>query len=395
MTTSSVPSLARSLLPIAAAIFVAMLGVGMLVPNLPLLAKHTAGGVVAAGGLMSAFGLARLVVNIPAGILADRIGIRATMLIGLIVLAIGAFLSVAISGYLAIVTTILLQGAGGAVFVTAAITALIERAGPGRRGSAMVWYQGTFLLALSAGPVIGGFLGQHLGYRAIFVCEGVLALLTLLVVRGVTEPATARTNRGAPDLRLLCNWQLLAACLMCFAGFFGRSAAAWALIPVMATQDLGLDPSDLGIVIGMGTAANLLTLPIIGRLIDRWGAHRVLLLATAVTIGALVLLTVPERWGLWLGTVFVMSGTGAMLPAAAALALAVGGNVGAGAITGLVRSAGDLGLTLGPVGAVGIANAAGLPTSDGFWIAALVIAMVTGFSLLTRAPRGEAHGASR
>jgi len=388
-TTSAVASdssLARVLLPIAAAVFVAMLGVGMLVPNLPILAKQTTGDAVAAGGLMSAFGLARLIFNVPAGLLADRIGIRPTMVIGLCVLAIGSFIPVVIAGYPAVVAMILLQGVGGAVFVTAAITALVERAGPARRGSAMAWYQGAFLLALSAGPVVGGFLGQHFGYRTVFLCQSVISVCTLLVVRGVQSAAVKPSRRGL-DLGLLRNYRLLAACLMCFAGFFGRSASAWTLIPVVATKWLGLDPTELGVLIGVGTAANFLTLPVVGRMIDRWGAHRALLVTTAVTVGALLLLAAATPWSLWLGTVLVMTGTGAMLPAASALALAVGGKAGTGAITGLVRSAGDLGLTLGPVGAVGMARAAGLTAADGFWLTALVVGVLAGFFVITESRR--------
>jgi len=376
----------RTLLPIAATIFVALLGVGMLVPNIPALSKLAAGGVVAGGGLMSMFGLARLISNVPAGLLADSLGIRKMLVIGVCVLSAGAAIPVAVPGYGAIVATVLAQGVGGAVFVTAAITALIERAGPSRRGAAMAWYQGAFLLALSAGPVVGGFLGQQFGYRVMFLFQSVITLLTLLIVRGIA-PSAKKPGRKGLDLRLLRNVRLLAACLMCFAGFFGRSASAWALIPVVASRTFGLNASALGIMIGLGTAANFLTLPIVGRMIDRWGPHRTLLVTTGVTVAALLLLAVPSAAALWLGTVLVMTGTGAMLPAASALALAVSGNAGTGAITGLIRSSGYLGLTLGPVGALGLASAAGLATSAGFWITAVVVASLTIFFVAAEGAR--------
>ncbi|MDJ1158165.1 MFS transporter [Chelatococcus sp. SYSU_G07232] len=387
---SDAPSF-KDFLPISIAVFVAMLGLGMLVPVLPALAARSSSSALAAGALLSGFGVARLISNVPAGLLADSAGIRATMGVGLVLIAFGAFLGAREAGYAPLVASILLQGAGGAVFVTAALTAFVDRAGPARRGTAMAWYQGALLLAISIGPCFGGLLAERYDARAPFVCQGVLALLTLGIVLRVRGEGTAPKRQNGPSLGLLGRPALFAACFMGLAGFFARTAAAWGLVPVVAPTLHGMTPSDVGLLIGVGTAANFIALPLVGRATDRWGARPTLLVTAALTVAALVLLAaVPQAWALWLGTALVMVGTGAMLPAAGSLALAAGADAGTGAVTGLVRATGDLGMALGPIAATGLAAAAGLPAVDGFWITAALVAGASGLFLAAGGARRAA-----
>src|SRR5215210_2400265 len=79
------------LLPIVLVVFCVMMGMGMMVPVLPLFTEQHGGGPASAGLLLSAFGAARLLVNIPAGVASERFGRRPVMIAGVLLLAIASF----------------------------------------------------------------------------------------------------------------------------------------------------------------------------------------------------------------------------------------------------------------------------------------------------------------
>jgi MFS family permease len=373
-------------LPIAALVFIAMIGMGMMVPILPSLIPQGAAGAASAGLLLSMLGVARLLANVPAGLLADRAGVRPTMAVGLVILAAGGFLAGSAPGFALLLLAILLQGMGGAFYATAAITAMIDRAGPTRRGAAMSWFQGAMLLALSLGPPIGGVLAERVAPHAPFLVQAGLAVLALVAVALARPVGAARPPAQVSALSLLGKVPVLAACLMGFAGFFARTAAGWSLVPLLGPARFAFDAEQVGLILGLGTVANFAVLPAVAHVTDRWGARAALLIATAVTLAAiLVLALVPEAWGLWVGTVLVMVGSGAMLPAAAALALEAAAGAGTGAVTALIRMLGDIGIALGPVGSTTIASLAGLPITGGLWVTAGVVAVSTAIFLSAQA----------
>ncbi len=367
-------------LPIAAQLFIAMIGMGMMVPILPTLIPDGAAGAASAGLALSMLGVSRLLANVPAGMLADRVGVRPTMAIGLSVLAAGGLLAGSAPGFALLLLAILLQGMGGAFFSTAAITALVDRAGPARRGAAMSWFQGAMLLALSLGPPIGGVIAQRVAPHAPFLVQAALAVLALAAV-GLSRPARAvppAAGTRASPVALLGSMAVLAAGLMGFAGFFARTAAGWSLVPLIGPQRFAMDAEEVGLILGVATVANFAVLPAVAHATDRWGARVALLIATAVTLAAIALLAlVPEPWGLWAGTVLVMVGSGAMLPSAGALVLEAATGTGTGAATALYRTLGDVGIALGPVGSTTIASLAGLPITGGLWVTAGVVAAST------------------
>ncbi len=203
---------------IVTATFAATLGIGMLIPAVPLL---TAGlPAVAHGALVSSFGLARLLLSFPSGLAIDRIGDRVAALAGLALLIAGGLIGIPDLGYAGLILSVVLQGAGISVFSTAAMTALLNKAGPERRGTAQSWFQGALLLSYSAGPVIGGYAVSAFGPRAPFAAEALLGLAALPIALMLPAHVPAQKKKaGFPLTR-----DFIGGAAMTFAGFLSRIA---------------------------------------------------------------------------------------------------------------------------------------------------------------------------
>ncbi len=375
--------------PIAAATAASLLGLGMMVPALPLIAQETGSDATAAGLMVGSFGIARLLVATPSGLMTDRIGAARTAMIGLVILALASVAGYLTRGFVPSMLSIAAQGAGSSFFSTAAMTALVLKAGPAQRGRAMTWFQTAILISFTVGPVIGGQVVSHFGPYAPFLVHALLSIAALATVRQMPQaPAARPTGAAAQPAVSLWTLALLIGALGGFAAFFARLAVAWNIVPVAALTLFGMDTSMLGWVIGAGTALNLAAMPFLPRLIDGWGARPTFLLATSVNaLAMLALFLMPVTAMLWIVTAIVLLATGVMIPAATTLALTGAAPQVMGRVMGLVRTAGDTGMAVGPIVVPAIVAFGGFGIMAGLLVClAVTLLPLVGVALAGRSP---------
>lgn len=374
---------------IITAAFAATLGIGMLIPAIPALT----GGLpaVAHGALISAFAFARIMVEVPAGFAIDRAGARLSSVIGLGIMIAGALLGLPDLGYGMLMASVVVQGAGIAIFSTAAMTALINIFGPKGRGTAQTLFQGALLLSYSAGPVVGGYVVSAFGPRAPFMVEALLGIVALPISL-LMPKAAGVAKKAVGAIRLSPG--LASGTVMTFAGFLARITVSWVVVPAVATTMLSLSPQHYGLIIGVATALNLVFLPLNARLIDSWSASRTVLAASALTlIGVVLMWLAPVQWALWVGTALVMVGTSALVTAAATVALEGIPPDQTGAVTGTNRAAGDIGTAVGPILASGATTLLGLTVAGGFAVTAAVLMVCLATFAVLRLSLPEASAA--
>ena len=107
-----------------------MSGQGVMAPVLPLFASSFGVGAAAIGLTLSTFALARLILNVPLGVLSDRYGRRILLAGGPLVSAVG-MLGSGVSGDLAeLLGWRFVAGAGSAMYMTGAQVYLIDISTP-------------------------------------------------------------------------------------------------------------------------------------------------------------------------------------------------------------------------------------------------------------------------
>lgn len=167
--------------------------------------------------------LAALVLT--AGSLADRLGRRRVLVAGL-VLFTGASLACAAANSIGVLDAArAVQGAGGAALFAVSL-ALLGHAFPDRtaRNAALAVYGATIGGAFAVGPLVGGLLTQHLGWRWIFVINIPVGVLCLaLTVVGVAESRDPRPRRvDWPGQLSMC-----AALFLLVLGLLRGNADGW------------------------------------------------------------------------------------------------------------------------------------------------------------------------
>ncbi len=144
----------KTLIGLNLAVFIMMLGVGMVMPLLPNKIVAFTGSNAAVGYLTSAFALSYIVLQIPMGALSDRLGFKTFLVAGYLLCALSGLMYYFARGTALVFLGRAIQGAGEAP-LWALAPALLSIHYPEAKGRTMGLYNATLHVGLTFGPVLG------------------------------------------------------------------------------------------------------------------------------------------------------------------------------------------------------------------------------------------------
>ena len=344
-----------------------ILGSSIISPVLPQYALSFSIPVALTGWAVSSFALARMGLDIPSGLLADRFGRKRIMVIGLILICASSMLSGTAQTYLWLIAGRVVQGIGSAIYMTAATTWVAQMSAGKYRGRFMSVYSGIVFASTSFGPTIGGFTAVHFGINAPFFVYGGSALLGLLATIPLKEETDsdqkARSKVNVKDIYgIITNRSFLIVCLSVMALFFLRSGIRSTLIPLYSSLNLNLTEDKIGLVLTVAAiVSSILALPS-GWISDRFG--RKVSTMSCLFLRAIAVMLVPFQSSLN-GLLYVMMFYG--------FATGLQGSIAAwpadiappdklGTAMGIYRAIGDIGFFLGPITVSYVADYTGQST---------------------------------
>jgi len=158
-----------------ASFFVAV-GFGIIAPTIPLFAKSFGVNNAQVGSIISAFALARFASGLISGKFVDKFGERLVFTVGIAFVALSSFAAALAQSYEQLLIFRAAGGLGSSMFSVAAGSMILRAVNDDQRARAQSLYNGSFLVGMMAGPVIGGFL------TAISLRAPLLVYAALLVV---------------------------------------------------------------------------------------------------------------------------------------------------------------------------------------------------------------------
>lgn len=129
------------------------------------------------------------------GALGDRWGRRRTYVVGVAAFAVTSALCAVAQSAEQLVAARVLQGVAAALLTPGALAIIESAFVPEDRSAAIGRWAGVSGVATAVGPLVGGFLLEHGGWRWIFLLNVPLCLLVVLLARGVPESCD-EANRG-------------------------------------------------------------------------------------------------------------------------------------------------------------------------------------------------------
>lgn len=219
-----------------------MLGLFLILPVFSLHAETLPDGanVALIGFALGAFGLTQAFLQVPFGMLSDRVGRKPVIVFGLLVFAVGCVMAALADSVFTLAVARVVQGAGA---ISAAVTALAADLTREQHRTKIMAMIGssialTFAISLVAAPAMYGAIGMS----GIFWLTGILSLAAIvLVLRGI--PPEVKQERPPIPTRFIevlrqpqllrLNFSVLALHLM--------QTALWVVVPTILVQKIGLN----------------------------------------------------------------------------------------------------------------------------------------------------------
>ncbi|SER99084.1 Predicted arabinose efflux permease, MFS family [Propionibacterium cyclohexanicum] len=382
----------RDVLVLGLIAFFVALGFGVLVPVLPSFAAHFGANDFMVGLVVSTFAAMRLATSPLCGRILARLGGRATLASGVLIVAASSSIMAFATNYWWLLGWRAVGGIGSAMFTVSAMTLLLASVPADMRGRATGFYQSGFLIGGMAGPALGGLLARialvapfHF-YAITLAAAGATGLLLLsTTTTRAADPGTSATAR--PLREVLGDARFQAACTANLAQGWNSVGVRNSLIPLVIVAGLGLTPTWTGIVFAVAAVVQTLALAPVGRFVDTVGRRPAMLASGALM--AVALMGVPLSHSIWplMGLMCVYAiGAAAMGTAPAASVGDATGGVRGGTPVAIFSMSSDLGAIVGPLVAGALSDHFG--RTWGFSVGAVLLALSS--LMAVRMPRAEA-----
>ncbi|WP_207842445.1 MFS transporter [Williamsia soli] len=310
----------------AFAAVIAFMGIGLVDPILPEIAKQLDAGADKVTLLFAVYMGVQVLAMLITGYCSYRFGPKRTLIAGLVFIVVAAGVSATANGIGELIALRVAWGLGNALFMATALAFIIGSARGGQHG-AILLYEAALGLGLAVGPLIGAILGEWtwrapFGGTAILMAIGAILCATKLTKDG---PSSERPKVGITDpLRALKNRKLLVTGIgsaFYTAGFF--TVIAWA--PIV----LDMRPIYLGLVfVGWGLCVALSGVTLAPRVVEALGEKLGVIFAVgvfAVVMAAAAIGTAGDNKALVMAAIIV-SGipSGVLNTALTGMAMAAG-----------------------------------------------------------------------
>ncbi|MFN8458403.1 MAG: MFS transporter [Anaerolineae bacterium] len=342
-------------------VFMTNLGWAITSPLLPEISSEFKVSAAQVALVSSAYGLTRLVLNLPIGLMLNRVDQRLLRVGGALILCLGSVLSALATSFYGLILGQLISGAGGAIVLVTNMVWISHLSTPERRGWDLGVYQAVFQASVSISPMLSGWLATWGDWRTAFWFAAVTPVLAFLPLFGaradwlervrhaVAQEKQAKTMPAESAWRSSTVLALIVANWITFVMFFTSHGFQGTVFPLYGGIVLGLSTGAIGMVIGLSTIVRFVLSLVGGHLSDRFG-RRVVLVPGLLLVGlGTALLSLASNVMLyWLVMlIFSLGRFGNNVPATVLADHAPASRWGF--FMGLNRLMGDLGTVFGPL----------------------------------------------
>jgi EmrB/QacA subfamily drug resistance transporter len=163
---------------------------------LPALQANLNATIVDVQWVIEAYSLLLAALLLVGGSLGDHYGRRRIFLVGIAVFALASAWCGCAFDIRQLIVARAVQGFGGALLVPGSLAIISSSFSESERGRAIGTWSGFSAITTAIGPVVGGWLIEHVSWRAVFFINIPIALLVILISVKFVPESSDRENAG-------------------------------------------------------------------------------------------------------------------------------------------------------------------------------------------------------
>ena len=341
-------------------VFAASSQIMIITPILGQIGEELGIGESALGTLVSAYSIMVGIFAILAGPVSDKIGRRQILLLGTGVMTGALLMHHFVIGYYSFLAVRVGAGCAGGILSGAAVSYIGDYFPYNRRGWAIGWVMSGMAFGQIAGIPIGILLAGAYGFKVPFyLFAAAMAATFVLIWFRVPQPDVQRAAGRLTVVSAVRNYramlaqsEIAAAAVAYFTMFLGVSFFV-VYLPYWLEQSLGASSTEIASLFLVGGIANVLTGPQAGKLSDRIGRKRIIILSS-VGLSLVMLLTtvlVREFWAAYLLFFVLMVLVAMRLSPFSALLTALVSDERRGSLMSMAIALGQVGFAVGAAAA--------------------------------------------
>ncbi len=285
-----------TLLVILISNFFRSIGLSIVEIGLPVFIISLSGTLVSYGLVIGVFSITQSFFQFPMAALSDKFGRKKVILMGILVYTIGTFLCYFSHTIILFIIFRAIQGAGAYTSILMAIIGdMYEKE---EKGKGMSYFSISFTLGYFGGVTIGGYIAYYLGFRNIFIISGFLATISgILIIIFLKDNKKARKVTLKPhgsyfeaegvnskELKHLTgDFQFRISVLINAIRWFIFNSIVAYLIWIMQLY-FGLTMIETSYILIIMIGLYISFVIITGRLVDRFGTKRIMVIGQIIII---------------------------------------------------------------------------------------------------------------
>jgi DHA1 family multidrug resistance protein-like MFS transporter len=337
------------------AVFSVTLGVGLVVPLLPVYAYELGATGLYIGFIFGAFSLSRTIFLPYFGHLSDLKGRKPFLTIGLLAYFLVSIAYVLSEDVHFFILIRFFQGIASAMILPVAQAYVGEITPEHKEGFMMGLFNVSLYAGLSIGPIVGGMVKDTYGMQSSFLSMGLISLLGFLLCLTFLPPRSQENllKRSKPPLRYrtLIRNKFVGALFIFRFTYTACIGLVWAFLPLFAHAEFRMSSSAIGILVMLGVLTSGLLQTPMGFLADRVNKRALIAIGGLVTAGAVFsFVHVQGFWGLFVSNVLFGVGGGISVPAVMAMTVIIGRKTDSmGSVMAILTMGHSLGMLMGPI----------------------------------------------
>ena len=283
------------LITVLLSVFIALLGVGIIIPVMPVFATELGAGGLALGMIIAVFSVTRGILQPVIGNLSDRLGRKSFLVAGLFVYGLVGLLIPQAGSVFHLLLIRGFQGVGSAMIVPIGMAYMSILAPPGHEGRYQSYLNIAIFCGIGCGPVIGGITADLLGFESVFYLMALLSFGAFILVLKNMPAQQSQSSKAAAGLLksmgLMMRSQLTLGILLARFVTMIIMVPSMAFLPLLMTQTIEATGLQIGFVIACRTLVNALLQVPAGRVADR--SNKLLLLLVGCLWLSGVIMVIP------------------------------------------------------------------------------------------------------